>query len=101
MKELYRQYILLLLIIACPHGVFSQSSNSPIQLKLSGYSSKDNQNNFSAFYKHSSFHKHSAYLKHSPPEKENKTQSVLPLSIGVLAAVYIINPIVEYTEKKV
>lgn len=33
-------------------------------------------------------------------EKKSKTSSVLPVSIGVLAAVYLINPITEYTDKK-
>lgn len=89
MKKLYRQYTLLLLIIACSNSVYSQSPASTVQLKLSTLNLQGSYNNFSP------------YLKLSPPEKENKTQSVLPLSIGVLAAVYIINPIVEYTDKKV
>jgi hypothetical protein len=36
------------------------------------------------------------------PFKENKTtSSVLPVSIGVLSVIYLLNPIVEYTDKKV
>jgi hypothetical protein len=33
--------------------------------------------------------------------KESKSSSVLPISIGVLTAVYLLNPVVEYTSKKV
>lgn len=33
-------------------------------------------------------------------DKESKSASVLPISIGVLTAVYLINPIAEYTDKK-
>ena len=33
-------------------------------------------------------------------EKKSKSASVLPISIGVLTAVYLINPIAEYTDKK-
>lgn len=33
-------------------------------------------------------------------EKKSKSSSVLPISIGVLTAVYLINPIAEYTDKK-
>jgi hypothetical protein len=35
------------------------------------------------------------------PEHAGKTSSVLPISIGVLAAVYLLNPMVEYTDRKV
>lgn len=35
------------------------------------------------------------------PELSRKTSSVLPVSIGVLAAIYLLNPMVEYTDKKV
>jgi hypothetical protein len=34
-------------------------------------------------------------------EKKSKSSTVLPISIGVLAVVYMLNPIVIYTEKKV
>jgi len=34
-------------------------------------------------------------------DKESKSSSVLPISIGVLTAVYLLNPVVEYTSKKV
>lgn len=33
--------------------------------------------------------------------KESSSSSVLPISIGVLTAVYLLNPVVEYTSKKV
>ncbi len=35
------------------------------------------------------------------PGISGKASSVLPISIGVLAAVYLLNPMVEYTDKKV
>lgn len=35
------------------------------------------------------------------PEISRKTSSVLPISIGVLTAIYLLNPMVEYTDKKV
>lgn len=35
------------------------------------------------------------------PEISHKTSSVLPISIGVLTAIYLLNPMVEYTDKKV
>jgi hypothetical protein len=35
------------------------------------------------------------------PGLTRKTSSVLPISIGVLAAVYMLNPMAEYTDKKV
>jgi len=35
------------------------------------------------------------------PENAGKSSSVLPISIGVLAAVYLLNPMVEYTDRKV
>lgn len=35
------------------------------------------------------------------PENAGKTSSVLPVSIGVLAVIYLLNPMVEYTERKV
>ncbi len=34
-------------------------------------------------------------------KKNKSTSSVLPISIGVLSAVYLLNPIAEYTDKKV
>lgn len=33
--------------------------------------------------------------------KESKSSSVLPISIGVLTTIYLLNPVVEYTSKKV
>jgi len=38
-------------------------------------------------------------IKH--PDISRKTSSVLPISIGVLTAIYLLNPMVEYTDKKV
>ncbi len=35
------------------------------------------------------------------PGLADKTSSVLPVSIGVLAAIYLLNPMAEYTDKKV
>lgn len=35
------------------------------------------------------------------PELAGKTSSVLPISIGVLTAIYLLNPMVEYTDRKV
>jgi len=35
------------------------------------------------------------------PDHSRVTSSVLPISIGVLAAIYLLNPLVEYTDKKV
>ncbi|MBE2226755.1 MAG: hypothetical protein IAE93_05415 [Ignavibacteria bacterium] len=35
------------------------------------------------------------------PGLAGKTSSVLPISIGVLTAVYLLNPLVEYTDRKV
>ncbi|NOS83680.1 MAG: hypothetical protein HOP31_00940 [Ignavibacteria bacterium] len=35
------------------------------------------------------------------PDHSSKTSSVLPISIGVLAAIYLLNPMVAYTDKKV
>ncbi len=45
-------------------------------------------------------------LKNTPrefklPENAGKTSSVLPISIGVLAAIYLLNPMIEYTDRKV
>lgn len=45
-------------------------------------------------------------LKQSPrefklPDKNSKASSVLPISIGVLTAIYLLNPLAEYTERKV
>lgn len=37
----------------------------------------------------------------SPLSKTKTSSSVLPVSIGVLTAVYLLNPIVEYTNKKI
>ena len=34
-------------------------------------------------------------------KKGSKTSSVLPVSIGVLAAIYLLNPMAEYTDRKV
>lgn len=36
-----------------------------------------------------------------PFRKNKSTSSVLPISIGVLSVVYLLNPIIEYTEKKI
>ena len=38
---------------------------------------------------------------HKLPELAGKTSSVLPVSIGVLTAIYLLNPLVEYTDRKV
>ncbi|MEO8513628.1 MAG: hypothetical protein ABI543_08715 [Ignavibacteria bacterium] len=35
------------------------------------------------------------------PDLTSKTSSVLPVSIGVLAVIYLLNPMVEYTDRKV
>lgn len=35
------------------------------------------------------------------PELSRKTSTVLPISIGVLTAIYLLNPMVEYTDRKV
>lgn len=35
------------------------------------------------------------------PELSGKTSTVLPVSIGVLTAIYLLNPLVEYTDRKV
>lgn len=35
------------------------------------------------------------------PDLTGKTSSVLPISIGVLAAIYLLNPMAEYTDRKV
>lgn len=35
------------------------------------------------------------------PDHSSKSSSVLPISIGVLAAIYLLNPLVEYTDNKV
>ncbi len=37
----------------------------------------------------------------NPYKKSSTTSSVLPISIGVLSVVYLLNPIIEYTEKKI
>ena len=37
----------------------------------------------------------------NPFNKNSTSSSVLPISIGVLSAVYLLNPVVEYTDKKV
>lgn len=38
---------------------------------------------------------------HKLPELPRKTSTVLPISIGVLTAIYLLNPMVEYTDRKV
>ncbi len=38
---------------------------------------------------------------HKLPDLSGKTSSVLPISIGVLTAIYLLNPMVEYTDRKV
>lgn len=43
----------------------------------------------------------SAGADYKNPGIANKTSSVLPISIGVLAAIYLLNPMVEYTDRKV
>lgn len=37
----------------------------------------------------------------SPLSKNKTSSSVLPISIGVLVAIYLLNPLVEYTNKKI
>lgn len=97
MIKLYRQYIVVIILtVACFNSSSSQSLHetvnlNPVKLALSKGNSTASFPNLAPFKR----------TKLSPPDKENKTQSVLPLSIGVLAAVYIINPIVEYTDRKV
>ncbi len=79
MLKTYRQYIVaILLIIAC-------SLSSLAQLKL--------KDEFSPLKSQS--------LKYKPLNKTKSTSSVLPISIGVLAIVYLLNPIGEYTDRKV
>ncbi len=39
--------------------------------------------------------------EHKLPEFAGKTSTVLPVSIGVLAAIYLLNPMAEYTDRKV
>lgn len=73
-----RQYItLIILIIACSSNVFSQFALSQYKLKS-----------------------HELKSKISPLEKTKSSSSVLPVSIGVLTAIYLLNPIAEYTDKK-
>lgn len=41
------------------------------------------------------------YENRKLPDLSRKTSTVLPISIGVLTAIYLLNPLVEYTERKV
>ena len=43
----------------------------------------------------------STAANHKLPELSRKTSTVLPISIGVLTAIYLLNPMVEYTDRKV
>ena len=43
----------------------------------------------------------STSASHKLPELSRKTSTVLPISIGVLTAIYLLNPMVEYTDRKV
>lgn len=98
MIKLYRQYIIVIILsVACFNSISSQSLHKknliqPVKLTL-------NEKNSAASFPNLAPYKRTT--KFTPPDKQNKSQSVLPLSIGVLAAVYIINPIVEYTDRKV
>ncbi len=40
-------------------------------------------------------------IDYNRPELSGKASSVLPVSIGILAALYLLNPMVEYTDRKV
>lgn len=73
MKFNIRQSIIVLVIfiIACP-GIYSQC-------------------NF----------KNNPETKLSPLNKTGRTASVLPISISALTAIYLLNPMVEYTSKKI
>ena len=39
------------------------------------------------------------YENRKLPDLSRKTSTVLPISIGVLTAIYLLNPLVEYTER--
>ena len=90
MKINCRQYILItLLLLAFTPAVHSQLISDPQytlkpgELTLGGRSEKK----FTKNYKE--------------PGLSGKSSSVLPISIGVLTAVYLLNPLVEYTSRKV
>jgi hypothetical protein len=77
MTKTARQYItVIIIIIASSSSIFSQLESSDFQ------------------------HSFTLKSKKSPLEKTRKSASVLPISIGVLTAVYLLNPIAEYTDKK-
>lgn len=76
MKKLYRHFLIMILAaLVCLVPVHSQDLF------------KVNDNYF--------------YSKKNELKIANTTSSVLPISIGVLTAVYLLNPVVEYTSKKV
>lgn len=73
-----RQFIIVMvLMIACGNS-FSQLHNPLLKFSLLN-----------------------PHTENTFPRKSSKAASVLPISIGVLTAVYLLNPIAEYTSRKV
>jgi hypothetical protein len=88
MKIKCGQYItFLMLLLASNSCIFSQLITDP-DLRIS--SGKLSLNSKSRNTKHS-----------KEFDLSSKTSAVLPVSIGVLTAVYLLNPIAEYTNRKV
>ncbi len=94
-------YIFFLVIISAVLSINSYSQKLDMPLNFSLTFNKVKSDNFSIAFKKSDKYTLINSIKFKSAAKPSKSASVLPISIGVLTAIYIINPLVEYVGRKV